>query len=354
MGESLTESIFGTKAAFNQTLSAHCVENFKKRNLEINNLHNARIAIVGAQGFVGSWLTFTLSLLRETQNLDFEITAIGRRMNKDLKSFEALNFQTVDLSKDIVDFRPYTHIFHLANGHEKKLESNSDFEETISMKVMREIMKTSNIGVRLLLASSGAVYGEGDSPLRGFKEEQADATNRNYGAFHLSSYGDLKMRLENALAQGNKIGQIRGVAARLFSFYGPNLPRTLNFAIGNFVEDIVNNRKMTLQSNGKSIRTYQHGLDLSTDLISLISSDFTGIVNVGGSESMSLIDVIHRLSAISHLPINVLGKPVLERLYTPNLDLLNSILPSRVQLDLEYGLRNWIEVAKDTHNNSIT
>jgi nucleoside-diphosphate-sugar epimerase len=219
------------------------------------------------------------------------------------------------------------------------------------MKVMQGILNSANPETRLILASSGAVYGSLEAPTNGFEEGQFNPAVTKLDSIKLSSYGELKTRLEHSLFLGNELGLIRGAAARLFSFYGPNLPLNNNFAIGNFIDDIVNHREISVLSQGKSLRNYQHGLDLALDLISLLVSDFTGSINIGGPQNLSLLELIEKLNVISDSPYKILGNPGLERNYIPNLELFNQIFTERIQIDLTYGLKNWIEVESDTHKN---
>ena len=51
-------------------------------------------------------------------------------------------------------------------------------------------------------------------------------------------------------------GLVDASVARCFSFVGPGLPTDLHYAVGNFVADAITTRKITIEGNGLTQRSY--------------------------------------------------------------------------------------------------
>ena len=154
-----------------------------------------------------------------------------------------------------------------------------------------KLAKTFHAQSKILYVSSGAVYGKQPANLTHIPED--------YGANDLSElpdgkrdYAFAKRDAENAI---KKIGQ-EGLSvsiARCFAFVGPWLPRNQHFAIGNFIEDGLQKRPITVKAKNKVYRSYMHADDLVEWLMTIVSqaNPFCPVYNVGSDETIIMSDL---------------------------------------------------------------
>ena len=112
--------------------------------------------------------------------------------------------------------------------------------------------------------SSGAVYGDISSHKDGAKESDLSLMNiNNIG----SMYGLSKAIVESILNQFGAQNNINIINARCFAFVGPYLPLDKHFAIGNFINDCLNSRAITINGNGLPIRSYMYAADMAKAIL---------------------------------------------------------------------------------------
>ena len=109
----------------------------------------------------------------------------------------------------------------------------------------------SHKNVKILYISSGAVYK--------FKNSNFSNENSLKGK---KLYAYLKLYSENKIKNLQFFG-IKTSIARCFTFVGPWLPRKSNFAIGNFIENILKGKKIHVKAESKVYRSYMFSDDLA-------------------------------------------------------------------------------------------
>lgn len=136
-----------------------------------------------------------------------------------------------------------------------------------------------NNGVsRLLLTSSGAVYGPQPPDLSAFPEDFPCHPN--------NAYGIAKFEAEQiCLTSG-----IPTVIARCFAFVGPYLNRDVHFAIGNFIRDCLVGNEIRISGDGMPYRSYLYADDLVEWLFAILADGKSGCVyNVGSDQTVSVL-----------------------------------------------------------------
>jgi len=68
------------------------------------------------------------------------------------------------------------------------------------------------------------------------------------------------------------------------------LPRDTSYAVGNFINSILNKKNIEIKSNHKVIRSYMHEYDLSRWLLEIVKNANTNcpIYNVGSDEQVDI------------------------------------------------------------------
>ena len=161
---------------------------------------------------------------------------------------------------------------------------------------------------KILYISSGAVYGKQSSESCCISESSTPRPD--------SIYGIGKFEAERLLINSTVDTSI----ARCFSFVGPYLPLDKHYAIGNFINDVINNRSLTINGDGTPQRSYMYTADLMIWLWTiLLNGKVNEIYNVGSEEVISILDLAktvieesgsalkyetHKLSPNNASPIN--------------------------------------------------
>lgn len=123
-----------------------------------------------------------------------------------------------------------------------------------------KLAKTFHAESKILYVSSGAVYGKQPACMTHIPEE--------YSASDLSElpggkrdYALAKRDAEKAIKNLGQQGLSVSIA-RCFAFAGPWLPRNQHFAIGNFIEDGLQGRPITVKARKEVYRSYMYADDL--------------------------------------------------------------------------------------------
>ena len=183
-------------------------------------------------------------------------------------------------------------VIHAAT--EKSVESATEepagtFERDVAAtKRLLEFARTRKAS-RFLLTSSGAVYGKQPSELTHVPEDYPGAPS-TFDAF--SSYGQAKRVSEFLCASYARQFGFDAILARLFAFAGPHLPIGTNFAIGNFIRDVLAGVPVRISGDGTSYRSYLYAADLSVWLWNLlIHGKSARPYNVGSGEAVSIAEL---------------------------------------------------------------
>ncbi len=149
---------------------------------------------------------------------------------------------------------------------------------------------------KIVYVSSGAVYGKTPDTVLNVSERYSNPFNLTT-ADGRPAYAAAKLEAELAI---KRLGQ-RGLSvsiARCFTFLGQYLPRRSGFAIGNFIEDGLNNRPIHVTAHHKVYRSYMHTDDLARWLLTIASNGDTccPIYNVGSDEAIELKDLAQKIA----------------------------------------------------------
>ena len=147
----------------------------------------------------------------------------------------------------------------------------------------------------ILFTSSGAVYGPRVTPAR-----EEDVCNP------ATAYGEGKLAAERMLAEKGLDVKI----ARCFAFVGPHLNRQIHYAIGNFIQDCLDGRPITINGDGTPLRSYLYADDLVEWLFAILERGKTGRpYNVGSAEGLSIHALAERVRAVlgAQSEVKVLG-----------------------------------------------
>lgn len=296
--------------------------------VELKNLAGKRIFITGGTGFFGLWLLSALRALNE-QNVAVEVCVLSRHPENFLLRHPQFCNQSwlTMVSGNVRDFQfpetTFDLMLHAATETSKKAHADPSqlFDDIVyGTRRVLEMAQQRRIS-RILLVSSGAVYGPQPAEITNLPDDSPLACNTLLPS---SAYGEGKrvMELMGAILQSQS--GIETVTARCFAFSGPGLPLDGHFAIGNFVYDALFNEQIIVQGDGSAIRSYLFGADLAVWLLFLLIKGKAGeSYNVGNDEALSILDLANRVSEVlaPQKTVTVLGhtgtEPLTRQRYVP-------------------------------------
>ena len=192
---------------------------------------------------------------------------------------------------------------------------------------------------KIIYCSSGAVYGQQPADLLQIPEdfepgsvEEMHETKRDYSAAKRDS--------EKAIQDLGRVG-LNVSIARCFAFIGAYLPRDQHFAIGNFIEDGLNNRPIEVKARHAVYRSYMYADDLVHWLMVICDNANLNcpIYNVGSDQAIAM-NVLADLVGVKFN--NLIRKPGLSSnnidRYVPSINKAKNELGIELSIDLDSAI----------------
>lgn len=308
-----------------------------------------KLLVIGGSGFVGK------SLLSHKDIEKFDRVVITRSLpalvsNKqpNLVAYEDLVWDVRRKSDLVPSFDLIIHAATPASALMNTMEPEVMHRVIVQgMENVIEFASRHSVPPKVLFTSSGAVYGEFPSSTAYISED-----------FHVgsespgdsSAYAEGKRRAEIILRDATAEGLCNGIITRLFAFSGTHLPRDRHFAIGNFVESAVTKKKITVRSDGSSIRSYLDEQDMAQWLLAIAEDGVPGqIYHIGSERAISIRELAFLVSeryeiltGIS-IPVEILGQ-------VSQLDGVSRYVPSTLRTRSELGLSETITLESSIDN----
>jgi nucleoside-diphosphate-sugar epimerase len=335
-----------------------------------NSLRDAHLLITGGTGFFGIWLLESLLWANEKYELNIRITVLSRSPERflaqrapHLRGRTGLNF----VAGSLIDFEfpsiPCTHILHAAS--ETNLDQSNDWAQRhldTAINGTRRLldMAATHRSKAVLITTSGAVYSPMDTIVDNLCVE-GPAGVVDYSSERIV-YGQSKRMMEIITSVAGQQHGYRALIARCFAFVGPYLSLDSNYAIGNFMRDVLLNRDVVVGGDGTPLRSYLYSTDLVVWLIRILTKGRSGVpYNVGGDEVVSIGELAHLVAKVGGRPNSVIikGTPIPSKkpsAYLPSLNRTESELNLKVTVSLEEAIRRtlaWQRVHKKQMHKDI-
>lgn len=251
--------------------------------------------ITGGTGFFGMWLLESFAHINDRLGLGMRATVLTRSPESFAAKAPHLATRS-DLTfirGDVRDFElpdgRFDYIIHAATEASAKLneEAPDEMFDAIIGGTRRVLELAARCGVRkLLLTSSGAVYGKQPSDMTHVPETYAGAPDPLLPS---SAYGVGKRASEHMCVVHAKRHGYETKIARCFAFVGPHLPLDTHFAIGNFIRDAMRGGPIKIGGDGTPMRSYLYASDLAVWLWTILFQAPTArAFNVGSDEDISI------------------------------------------------------------------
>jgi nucleoside-diphosphate-sugar epimerase len=210
-----------------------------------------------------------------------------------------------------------------------------------------ELAKKFNQKSKIVYVSSGAVYGTQPHDLEKIPED-FDFLDAEQLSESKRDYAYAKRDSEKAINDLGNYGLDVSIA-RCFAFLGPWLPLDQHFAIGNFINDGLNNRKIKVISKHKVYRSYMYADDLVEWLMKIAekSNPSCPIYNVGSDQEILIDELASKIGDFFHqeTEIPLYSSQEIDR-YIPDTHKAKKDLDLNLKYDLEGSIFRTIKILR--------
>lgn len=317
---------------------------WQKASVCLQELADAKIFLTGGTGFFGCWLLESFCYAKKHFNLSTEIVVLTRNPENfrekapHLASAEGVELYQGDIRSFQFPDKQFTHVIHGATEASAKLNDEAPLVmlDTIIDGTRRVLDFTAYCQAKkFLLISSGAVYGKQPADMTHVPESYLGACDPLQAN---SAYGVGKYTAEQLSILYAKKYKFEAKIARCFAFVGPYLPLTTHFAIGNFIQNALDNESLNIAGDGSPFRSYLYAADLVIWLWTILCKGQPNVAyNVGSEEAID----IENLAKLIAGPRNLALKIAKQR--DGNSKALRYV-PSTQLAQTQLGLQQWIDL----------
>jgi len=311
------------------------------------------IFITGGTGFFGKWLLESFLYVNEKLNLCSKLVVLSRNPPAFLRdnpqfNHSSISFITGDIATFLYPDIPIDYIVHAATEASAILNVEFPFlmfDAIVSgTRHILELAKLKEVS-SILHTSSGAVYGKQPGSITHMYEDYLGAPDIYE---ETSAYGEGKRVAEMLANLYHLKYAVPSKIARCYAFIGPYLPLNQHYAIGNFLNDVLNEKDILVAGNGTPYRSYLYASDLVVWLWTILFKGISGRpYNVGSDNALTIEELAGKIAGLSQkkLKVQVMGKidahPPLR--YVPSIDRVKKELGLEVKIDLESALQKTLK-----------
>lgn len=318
----------------------------------LSELHGKRLFITGGTGFIGLWLLVALRWLN-LHGADIDVTLLARHPERFLARYPTfadcrwVHWCTGDIKDYIWPETPFDAIVHAAADTSPQAAATNALFDDIACGTQRVVDHAVARRIqRVLLLSSGAVYGEQPAHVASMSEDFAGLAQPLPAN---DAYGRGKRRMEAIAMAAYRQHGIEAVIARCFTFSGFGLPGHL--AISQFVHDALFRGHLRLTGDGTALRSYQHAADLAVWLLALLGRGQSGLAyNVGSPHGLPLLDVANRIRDLlapgGEIELLGQGASAPRQRYIPDTRRAEKLLGVNCRTSLEEAIRRMAEAIR--------
>jgi nucleoside-diphosphate-sugar epimerase len=232
-------------------------------------LRGKRIFITGGTGFFGSWMVETLAWANRSMDLGVSALLLSRDPSSFLSRMPgiaedpAFSFHVGDVRHFEFPEGRFPFVIHAATTSAPATFANEEplaKFDTLALGTRRVLDFSIQCGVeQMLFTSSGCAYGPQPPSMRRLTEDFPGAPDPMNPC---QALGHGKRAAEFLCAAYAEKHGFEAKIARGFCFVGPHLQMDIQYAIGNFILDVLNGKPIRVRGDGSQFRSYMYAADL--------------------------------------------------------------------------------------------
>lgn len=246
-----------------------------------------KVLVIGGCGFIGSHVVDTLLAKGE------EVRVLDRRAEQFRPPLPGVEYVMCDLADTAQIYEALAGVdavVHLASTTvpaTSNLDPVADIQgNLIAMVRLLEVMRQAGVGKMVYLSSGGTVYGV----------PQSDPVREDHPLNPISSYGIVKVAIENYLFMEHKLHGLDYVALRASNPYGPRQGHTgIQGLIGTHLWRLARKEQIEVWGDGSVVRDFIHVRDLAELCHRALVSGASGNFNAGSGEGASVAEVVQKI-----------------------------------------------------------
>jgi dTDP-glucose 4,6-dehydratase len=234
-------------------------------------------------------------------------------------------------------------IFHLASPASPKFFGTLPVEtlRASSIGTLNALGLAEKTGARFVFASTSEVYGD---PLENPQSEGYRGNVSSVGP--RSCYDEAKRFGEAATAAYALTRGVNAGIVRIFNTYGPRMRPDDGRAVPHFINQALRGEDLTVYGDGRQTRSLCYVNDTVRGLMAMGVSNFSGPVNIGSAEEISVLELARVILKITSAPGQVTFQPALPddpKQRRADASLAAAELGWRPQVSLDDGLRATVQ-----------
>ena len=274
------------------------------------DLRGKRIFITGGTGFFGCWLLESFLWANESLGLNASATVLTRNIERfqkktpHLAANPSIQFHAGDVHSFDFPDGEYSFVIHASN-EAVNYSSSKDAPENVKNAIIQSAKHTLDFArhcgaSNFLYTSSGSVYGHQPTDLPHIPETYEGVRDTSQFRF---AHGEGKKTAEDLCREYAEKYCFAAKIARCFSFVGPYMPLDANYAIGNFIRNVIKNEPIIVKGDGTPYRSYLYAADLAIWLWTILFKGESGRpYNVGSEKEYTIAEIARTLADFLHSP----------------------------------------------------
>lgn len=302
-----------------------------------------RILVTGGAGFIGS------HLCKRLHDMGHEVICMDNFFTGTMENIaELMGSPRFRLIEHTVE-QPYVitvdEIYNLACPA-SPIHYQYDPIQTFKTSVlgamhMLGIAKT--CGAKLLHASTSEVYGDPE-----FHPQCEDYWGHVNPLGIRACYDEGKRGAETLCIDYHRKHGVKVKIIRIFNTYGPNMLPDDGRVVSNFIVQALRNEDVTIYGSGTQTRSFQYIDNLIEGMIRIMDTDddFTGPVNLGNPNEMSIQELAEKIINLTGSKSRIIFKPLPQddpRQRQPDISLARQMIGYRPDINIDEGLTKTIE-----------
>lgn len=243
-----------------------------------------KVLVIGGCGFIGSHVVDRLL----AQGMSVRV--LDRRAEMFRPPLPGVDYVMCDLSDTAQIYEALSGIdavIHLASTTvpaTSNMDPVADIQgNLVAMVRLLEVMRKADVRRMVYLSSGGTVYGV----------PQTDPVAETHPLKPISSYGIVKIAIENYLFMEHKLHGLQHVVLRASNPYGPRQGHTgIQGIIGTYLWRLARGEQLEVWGDGSVVRDYIHVHDLAGLCHRALLTEACGNYNAGSGQGASVNDIV--------------------------------------------------------------